>query len=362
MFQVCIIYAVVMYYNSRRRNAKLSRSALALPRCSPWVRLLMFGDDSSFLSMTGFSRLAFYALKDVVFTDVPVSRGRPMLLDKEGQLGLLLFYLGSRMQLKHLCMLFGIVPSSASVIINRMLILVPRKLRDNDTAAVRFPTAQEMPVLAAMVHAREPMAATVIGFLDGVAIPVQCSSDELEQGAFYNGYHHDTTINNTFLFLPTGKIGFACTNFPGSWHDTTVSAQLIRVVIECIGIYCICVDQGFPRSGELYGRFVGPISRRLRAQLAPALRDVVMQQHAVYVSLRQASEWGMRALQGTFSRLKSRLTSNKMKRGLLMQCVVLLHNFRTAHVGLNQIATVFNAHYEQYINLETYDRIARYFH
>jgi hypothetical protein len=101
MFQVCIIYAVVMYYNSRRRNAKLSRSALALPRCSPWVRLLMFGDDSSFLSMTGFSRLAFYALKDVVFTDVPVSRGRPMLLDKEGQLGLLLFYLGSRMQLKH---------------------------------------------------------------------------------------------------------------------------------------------------------------------------------------------------------------------------------------------------------------------
>jgi hypothetical protein len=32
------------------------------------------------------------------------------------------------------------------------------------------------------------------------------------------------------------------------------------------------------------------------------------------------------------------------------------------HVGLNQIATVFNPHYEQYINLDGYDRIARYFY
>ena len=30
-------------------------------------------------------------------------------------------------------------------------------------------------------------------------------------------------------------------------------------------------------------------------------------------------------------------------------------------MGINQIATVFNPEYEQYINLEGYDRIARYF-
>ena len=86
-----------------------------------------------------------------------------------------------------------------------------------------------------------------------------------------------------------------------------------------------------------------------------------MTKHAVYVSLRQASEWGTRALQGTFSRLKARLTSNKVKRGLILQSVAWLHNFRTFYVGLNQIATVLNPHYEQYINLEGYDRIARYF-
>ncbi len=31
-------------------------------------------------------------------------------------------------------------------------------------------------------------------------------------------------------------------------------------------------------------------------------------------------------------------------------------------MGVNQIATVFNPEYEQYINLDGYDRIARYFY
>ncbi len=51
-----------------------------------------------------------------------------------------------------------------------------------------------------------------------------------------------------------------------------------------------------------------------------------MRKHNTYVSLRQSSEWGMRALQGTFTRLKSRLPSNKRKRYLLLSVIVLLHN------------------------------------
>ena len=70
----------------------------------------------------------------------------------------------------------------------------------------------------------------------------------------------------------------------------------------------------------------------------------------------------MRALQGTFGRLKSRLTSNRSVRKNIIYSIVLLHNFRTEHVGLNQIATVFNPHYENSINIEGYDRLDRYFH
>jgi hypothetical protein len=79
------------------------------------------------------------------------------------------------------------------------------------------------------------------------------------------------------------------------------------------------------------------------------------------VSLRQSSEWGMRALQGTFARLKSRLTSDKVKRGEIVLSIALLHNYRTELIGLNQISTVFNPEYEEYISLDGYDRIARYF-
>lgn len=57
----------------------------------------------------------------------------------------------------------------------------------------------------------------------------------------------------------------------------------------------------------------------------------------------------MRALQGSFARLKSRLTSDKKKRKHIMQCITLLHSYRTEGVGLNQIQIVFDPEYEQYL-------------
>ena len=96
------------------------------------------------------------------------------------------------------------------------------------------------------------------------------------------------------------KIIYACINYPGSFHDSQVSAGLIRCVLEYIGRYKICVDQGFPRSGDLFDKFVGPMSQRTRDNIAPALRRAVLQRHNLYVSLRQSSEWGMRACKDRF--------------------------------------------------------------
>lgn len=361
LFRLCILYAAIIYYNRRRNNAKVTRSALLGPKFAPWYRLLNFGDDLSFLTLTGLTRFAFMELEAAVSHGLPERTGRPPQLDFRGQLGLYLFFLGSRMPLKHLCMLFGVVPSTASVFINRFIRLVPRKLRRNDRAAVRFPSPERMAELARLVQQREPLATNIIGFADGLALPVQCSSDDHEQSVHYNGLHHDTTVNNVLLFLADGMVGFACLNYPGSWHDAQVSMSLIKTVLDRIGTYAVCVDQGFPRGGDLFGIFVGPLSKRARRNLAPALAPVMLQKHAVYVSLRQAAEWGMRALQGTFARMSSRLTSNKEKRGLILQGIVLLHNFRTSYIGLNQIRKVFDPEYEQYINLDGYDRIARYF-
>jgi hypothetical protein len=68
----------------------------------------------------------------------------------------------------------------------------------------------------------------------------------------------------------------------------------------------------------------------------------------------------MRGLQGSFPRCKKRLPGSPEKRKLVIQSIVLVHNFRTEIVGLNQIRTVFDPEFERYISLYGYDRIRRY--
>ena len=47
-------------------------------------------------------------------------------------------------------------------------------------------------------------------------------------------------------------------NCPGNWRDSQAAVPLIAKGHKSIGQFCLCVDQGFPRSGELEGIFVGP--------------------------------------------------------------------------------------------------------
>ncbi len=81
----------------------------------------------------------------------------------------------------------------------------------------------------------------------------------------------------------------------------------------------------------------------------------------VHTSLCQASKWGMRGLQGTFPRCKKGMPSNSLKRRLVIESIVLLHNFWMEYVGYNQIKTVFDPEYTRIQNLEGYDQIAQYY-
>ena len=69
----------------------------------------------------------------------------------------------------------------------------------------------------------------------------------------------------------------------------------------------------------------------------------------------------MRGMQGTFPRCKKRLPSNSLNRRLVLEAIVLVHNFLTELVRSNQIKTVFDPEYERYINIEGYDQISRYY-
>ena len=185
--------------------------------------------------------------------------------------------------------------------------------------------------------------------------------EHFEQNAFYCGYDCDTMVNNVFAYGPDGKVFFAAVNFPGSWADGALTARFLHAIKKKIGEYKICVDQGFPRSGDAHGTLVGPINKRAARQLHRDVREYLLRISNVHTSLRQASEWGMRGLQGTFPRWKKRLPSDHFQRRLVIECIVLIHNYRTELVGFNQINTVFDSEYVRVQNLEGYDRIAQYY-
>ncbi len=78
-------------------------------------------------------------LFDILFVDCKqqhnmAGRGRPLLLDPIAQLGLYLFFVGSNMGIKHLCMIFDVMPSVCSRSITAMLSLVVQKLKRHPLA------------------------------------------------------------------------------------------------------------------------------------------------------------------------------------------------------------------------------------
>jgi hypothetical protein len=75
----------------------------------------------------------------------------------------------------------------------------------------------------------------------------------------------------------------------------------------------LCIDQGFPRSGDAAGILVSPISKKKAQTPVLNLHPYLLKISNVYMSLWQASEWGIRSLQGTFPRCKKRLPGNTLK-------------------------------------------------
>jgi hypothetical protein len=197
--------------------------------------------------------------------------------------------------------------------------------------------------------------------MDGVSLTSECTSKPLVQNLMYSGYHSDTMVNHLLAYAPDGKVIFCAIYFPGSWHDGSIMANVLLYICNKIGTYKMCVDQGLPRTGDAVDVLVGPISRTQAYWLAPNLCPYLLCLSNVYVSLCQASEWGMRGLQGTFPRCKKRLPGNPFTGKLVIQFIVLVHNFRTEAVGLNQIKTAFDPEYEKYIFLSGYDRIRRFY-
>jgi hypothetical protein len=142
----------------------------------------------------------------------------------DGYLGIVLFYLGSTMNYKHLCLIFGTTPFVCSRAINWMLRKIVRALRNHPISGVKFPNRDKMREYATMVQVREPLVDDIIGFMDGVSFPAECIDDHITQNTMNCGFDCDAMVNNVFTYDPDRKALFAAIN---CWSNAPMAFVLI---------------------------------------------------------------------------------------------------------------------------------------
>ena len=174
---------------------------------------------------------------------------------------------------------------------------------------------------------------------DGLKIYLEQAGDIVIQNMFYNGWTHDHYVGNVLVFAPNETICAAAINAPGAMHDSQIAdwgnvyGKLEDVFVR-FGGRCI-VDSAFAK-----GDYPFLIKSSQDMPITSDPRDVIRARQAT--SARQAAEWGMRAVQGSFPRVKDRMIyEQRGERKVILQMIMLLFNYRTRLVGLNQILTTY---------------------
>jgi hypothetical protein len=181
--QLLLIILLLQCHNSIHNCHYLHCLAILSSECSPWKKFYENANAESFLYMICLTRGAFASLLDYLFDLEDIvyhcRGGRPLSLSPDGYLRLLLFYLGSKMQYRHLCHIFGITPSIGGRAINMMLRRTAGLLWGHPMARVQFPDEVKMMEFATMIQQREPMVDIIMGFMDRLLFPVQCTDERI---------------------------------------------------------------------------------------------------------------------------------------------------------------------------------------
>jgi hypothetical protein len=341
----------------RLRSGKIRHLLLDLPNASAFARLFGSGQDDALVTLCGFDHRSFeslhnlfgplydnhspHALRGRLIVKHNKSKGGRRLLTSWHCLALILAWTRTRGSLAVLQIIFGVTASSLSLWLRfgrRMLI---KALWSNELAVVALPTAEELQGFVAAVTRKYPALQDCWGAMDGLKLRLECAGNSKMQNLFYNGWTHDHYISNLFLFSPDGKIRACYLNVPGSVHDSTMAQWgcLYEKIDNMYRIYGvkIVVDSAFASEARdsVYKSYQNNIDNDGNVRQA---FDIQRQG----TSVRQLSEWGMRALQASFPRLKDRMIyEEKGERRLIMNMIVLLYNFRASVVGLNQIQSSF---------------------
>jgi DDE superfamily endonuclease len=344
----------------RRRERKLPRCALPNPTESPWQKVFESKDDGSLITVTGFDFTAFNALVAVfrpffegytpwtgkqdglTFKQVVVNekyKGKARLITAESCLGLVLAWYRFRGPEYILQGWFGFTGCHTNVWLRFGRRMLLKSLISHPLAKVEMPNAANIEKLKAIVHARHSVLEDVYCTCDGLKLHFQKQSGLDEQSMFYNGWVHGHYVTNLFVFAADGRIIATVLNAPGSLHDSTLAQwggiynKLEQCFIETGGI--CCVDSAFAANNNPY--LIKSSQDTTRIEGSEEFRKAVEA-----TSLRQASEWGMRAIQSAFPRLKDAIKYEENgERKRILKLVPLLYNYRLEIVGLNQIRNTY---------------------
>ena len=177
----------------------------------------------------------------------------------------------------------------------------------------------------------------VIAMMDGDKLVSKNPDKSILQSRDCNGWTKDTNRNAVLVWDPFGKIVDAVVNAPGNYHDSR-STKWGNIYDHCIKIptlfKCVC-DDTFYTQGELQDKLIKTKEEYTEGEKRGDY-DMTL------THLRQCSEWVNQTFTGCFQRLKELLPTDNEKRALLMWACILLTNYRTETLGINQIKTYFN--------------------
>jgi len=266
--------------------------------------------------------------------------GRPRKINAAACLGLVLAWYrfkGSEFVLQGW---FGFTGTPINVWLRFGRRMLLKALHKNTAARVRMPTADKIQQHKDIVQRRHPALKHVYCVADGLKLPFQSTGDDDIQGQHFNGWTHGHYITNLFVFSPDGRLIICLINAPGSVHDSTLAEwggiyNKLEAIYNQTGGIC-CLDSAFQANEADY---------LIKSSNDEGNTDTPEQcvVNVQATQLRQAAEWGMRAIQSAFPRLTEALKYEECgkERQVYLMLMCLLCNFRLESVGLNQIRNVY---------------------
>ena len=354
-------WAAMSAVEKDERTRSIPRISLPEPSQSPWNIAYCSKSERALITLTGLNHKAFDQLHrefaPLFFSMTPYSedgaiqgintaekRGRPRKISSHACLGLVLMWTRTTCQYWVLSGSFGLVGSCCGLWLRfgkRILLAVLSARQD---CQIRLPSADKVNCYRDAIQYRYPALTNAALVGDGLKILLQKAGDQQTQEAFYNGWKSGHYITNLFVFAPDGTIVMSMINCPGSMHDSELAASgspsiytKIDMLYEEHRVKCV-MDSAFANANK--ESIIKSKKRETIASTAESREE--FEELMAALSVRQAAEWGMRALQGAFGRLKAVWPyEEKDERYWGLSVISLLYNYSANNMDLNQIRRVY---------------------